>query len=282
MAERIPGPVCQEGNAQTIDANTLCRSRTTTPNVVGADVQDSDRRALELALAALQSQAENFAWRYIKDAKARAAYVSRIAAAAAQIRQDVLAGVMSAQDGARLANELRNVILEEVRAISSAIGRAGAEAAKATGLTLEEAIEKTVKKLFPRHTFADLAAAQRRQVFMDIIEASGRSRPAITNQIPKWTRFGRGLIVVTVAISAYNIWEAKNKVRQSAKESATLLGGALGGAAANASAGFLCGPGAPVCVTALFIIGGVAGALIFNSAAEWALDQNEVVSWLGE
>lgn len=282
MTERVPGPICQGSNPQTIDPSTLCRSRTATPSVSGAQAQDSETRALELALAALESQAQNFAWRFIKDARARTAYVSRIAAAAAQIRQDVLAGVISARDGARFANEARNVIMEEIRAISSAIGRAGAEAAKATGLTLDEAIEKTVKKLFPEHTFADLTAAQRRQVFMEIIDSSGRSRPAFTNQIPKWSRFGRSLIVVTVAISAYNIWEARNKVRQGAKEGATLLGGAIGGAAANASAGFLCGPGAPVCVTALFIIGGVAGALIFNSAAEWALDQEEVVSWLGE
>ena len=172
--------------------------------------------------------------------------------------------------------------MEESRAITSAIGRAGAQAAKASGLTIDEAIDKSAKKLFPGNSFADLTVAQRRQVFMEVIEASGRSRPRFTNQIPKWTRFGRSLAVVTVAISAYNIWEAKNKVRQSAKEGATLLGGALGGAAANASVGFLCGPGAPLCVTALFIIGGVAGALIFSAAADYALDQQEVVGWLGE
>lgn len=33
---------------------------------------------------------------------------------------------------------------------------------------------------------------------------------------------------------------------------------ALGGAAAKATAGFLCGPGAPVCVTILFVSRGLA------------------------
>jgi len=119
-------------------------------------------------------------------------------------------------------------------------------------------------------------------VFEEVIEASGRSSPKVTARIPKWTRFGRGLAAVTVAISVYNIWEAENKLRQGLKEGGTLLGGALGGAAANASAGFLCGPGAPVCVTALFVIGGVVGALIAQSAADYVLDQKDVIAWLGE
>ncbi|NTV95284.1 MAG: hypothetical protein HGA75_07670 [Thiobacillus sp.] len=172
--------------------------------------------------------------------------------------------------------------MDEIRAITSAIGRAGAEAQKAAGLTLDEAIAKAANKLFPGQSFADLAPVQKRQVFMEVIEASGRSSPRFTSQIPKWTRFGRGLAVVTVAISIYNIWEAKNRVRQGVKEGATLLGGALGGAAASASAGFVCGPGAPVCVTALFVVGGIAGALAASSAADCALEQSEIVAWLGE
>lgn len=66
------------------------------------------------------------------------------------------------------------------------------------------------------------------------------------------------------------------------KEGATLLGGALGGAAATASAGLICGPGAPVCVTALFIVGGIVGAISASAAADLVLDQREVVNWLGE
>lgn len=277
MSDRVPGPVCRESRPQFVDGGTSCRAASPLPGHAG---QDSD--ALEQALAALQSQAEIFAWRFIHDAKARAAYVRRIAEAAAEIRRDVQAGRMSAAEGARLANEARNLIMNEVRAITSAMGRAGAESTKAAGLTLDQALDKSVKKLFPGRSFADLTTAQRRQVFEEVIEASGRSSPKVTARIPKWTRFGRGLAVVTVAISVYNIWEAQNKLRQGVKEGSTLLGGALGGAAANASAGFLCGPGAPVCVTVLFVVGGLAGALIAQSAADYVLDQKEVVSWLGE
>lgn len=277
MGGRLSGPVCQ-----LIDDGTMCLAPTPAPDALCHAVLVDDSIALEESLAALQSQAEIFAWRFINDANARQAYVSRIKAAAQELMRDVQAGKLSADEAARIANAARNTILEEVRTITSAMGRAGAEAAKATGLTLDQALDKAVKTFFPGKNFAELAAGQKRQVFLEIVEASGRSSTKVTSQIPKWTRFGKGLAVVTVAISAYNIWQSQNKLRQGMKEGATLAGGALGGAAATASAGFLCGPGAPACVTVLFIIGGIAGALTASSAADYVLDQQEMVAWLGE
>ena len=282
MGGRLLGPVCQASNPQPIDEGTMCLATTPPPDAMSHSALEDDSLALKEALAALQSQAETFAWRFINDARARQAYVSRIRAAAQELMRDVQAGKLSAAEAARIANAARNTIMEEVRAITSAIGRAGAEAAKATGLTFDQALDKAVKKLFPGKAFAELAAGQKRQVFLELVESSGRSSTKVTGQIPKWTRFGKGLAVVTVAISVYNIWQAQNKLRQGAKEGATLAGGALGGALVNASAGFLCGPGAPVCVTALFIVGGIAGALVASSAADYVLDQAEVVAWLGE
>ncbi|WP_431051572.1 hypothetical protein [Roseateles sp. L2-2] len=280
MSARTPGPLCQISNPQIVDKGTNCLSQSPSPALIGRQTQDL--RGLDEALDALQATAQNFAWRYIQDAKARATYVQRIAEAARTIRADVLAGKMSAAEGAAFAAQSRNMIMEEIRAITSAIGKAGAEAMKGQGLTLEMALDKAVKKLFPGQTFAQLSAAQKRLVFLEIVDASGRSSPKVTGQIPRWRMLGRGLAVVTVAISIYNIWEAKNKLRQSVKEGATLAGGVLGGAAATASAGFVCGPGAPVCVTALFIVGGIFGAMAASAAADQVLDQRDVVNWLGE
>lgn len=281
MPDRLPHPLCQARSTIVIDIGTMGRSVSRPPTPVCID--DGRRDAgLRQALVALQSQAELFAWRYINDAGARQAYVRRIAEMANQLLADVRAGRLPAEEAVRIANASRNVIMEEVRAITSAIGRAGAEATKATGLTLEAALEKAAAKLFPGKSFGDLASAQKRRVFMEVVEASGRSSPKFTSQVAKWTRFGKGLVVVTVAISVYSIWQAENKLRQGVKEGATLAGGALGGAAATASAGLVCGPGAPACVTVLFIVGGIAGALLADSAAEFVLDQREVVGWLGE
>jgi hypothetical protein len=280
MGEASRGPACQVRNPRSIDFGTLALVASAPPGLQRG--RSAERRELEEALKALQSQAEIFAWRFINDARARRLYVERIAASSRDLLRDVEAGVLSPAEAARIANQARNTIMEEIRAITSAIGRAGAEATKATGLTLEAAIEKSVKKLFPGKGFAELSTLEKRAVFMEVVEASGRSSPRFTSQIPKWTRFGKGLAVVTIAISVYNIWEAENKLRQGVKEGATLLGGALGGAAATASAGFVCGPGAPVCVTALFVIGGIAGALAADAAADYVLDQRVIVEWLGE
>jgi len=285
MADRVPQPLCQFGPigaALLIDTGTLNRQASRAPGPLCHDARQADERQLQQALAALQSQAELFAWRYITDAHARQAYVQRIAESSRQLLEDVRLGRLSAEEAARIANGARNVIMDEVRAITSAIGRAGAEATKASGLTLDMALDKAVKKLFPGKTLAELGTAQKRQVFAEVIEASGRSSPRFTSQVPKWSRFGKGLAVVTVAISVYTIWQAQNKLRQGVKEGATLAGGALGGAAATASAGLVCGPGAPVCVTVLFVVGGIAGALLADKAAEQLLSQRDVVAWLGE
>jgi hypothetical protein len=260
---------------------------TPAPNVstgarVGGPMDGTPRRVLEEALHALEAEATNFAWRFINDAHARTAYANRIKEMSLTVLRDVDKGVVSVEEGAAFANRMRNVIMEEIRGITSAIGRAGAEATKAAGQTLEEAIEKAVQKLFPGKAFGQLASVEKRAVFTEVIEASGRSGSKFTSQIPKWNRYGKGLVVVTAAVAIVNIWMAQNKLKQGIKEGATIAGGALGGAAANASAGFLCGPGAPVCVTVLFVIGGVAGALFASAASEVILDQKEIVKWLGE
>jgi hypothetical protein len=275
--------MCQETKPLFNDQGTMCVMQSQTPGPVGLYApgrQTAD--ALDAAIAALEAEAETFAWLFLNDAGARTAYVKRVKEMAKEILSDVRRGAVSAEEGATFANRMRNVIMDEIRGLTSAIGRAGAEATKSTGLTLEAALEKAVKKLFPGKTFAQLGSQQKRQVFMEVMKASGRSSTKFTGRIPKWTRLGKGLVLVTVAVSMVNIWMANNKVKQGIKEGTTLLGGVLGGAAANASAGFLCGPGAPACVTVLFIIGGVAGAILANSATEALLDQKEIVAWLGE
>ena len=50
------------------------------------------------------------------------------------------------------------------------------------------------------------------------------------------------------------MWMAQNKLKQGRR----IHRGSLGGAVAKATAGFLCGPGAPVCVTILFVSRGLA------------------------
>lgn len=210
--------MCQVSCPQLVHDGTTCQARSPRPGVADekAGVHDGDE--LAYAIDALQSQAEIFAWRYLNDARARHAYVSRIHRASQELRSDVLSGRLSAAEASRVAQAARNTIMEETRAITSAIGRARATGVKSQGLSYDEALNKSVRKLFPGKTFAELGAAQKRQVFLEVVEASGRSNPQFTSKIPKWTRFGRGLVVVTVAISVVNIWQAENKLKQGLQE----------------------------------------------------------------
>jgi hypothetical protein len=72
---------------------------------------------------------------------------------------------------------------------------------------------------------------------------------------------GRGLLLFTVAASTYNVWTSENKVHAGLKEVIVLGGGVAGGAIAGAATGFVCGPGAPLCSTALFLVGSIMGAV---------------------
>jgi LysM repeat protein len=238
---------------------------------------------LDDALHALEATALNAGAALINDAGVRANYVRRIKEMADQIRLDVSNGVASAEEGARFANQLRNGILEEARAQSSSVGRAVAESMKSSGQTLEQGIEKAVGKLFPGRTFAELSTSQRRQVFMEIIEAAGRSRPAVTSSIPRWRLMGKGCLLFTAAVATYNIWTAENKVKAGLKEGLVLGGGAAGGALAGAATGLVCGPGAPICSTALFVVGGIMGAMAGDAAGN-LLDEelDEFSKWLSD
>ncbi|WP_226375853.1 hypothetical protein [Pantoea stewartii] len=69
------------------------------------------------------------------------------------------------------------------------------------------------------------------------------------------SRAGKRLIVLSLAISVYEIYTAENKIAETGKQIA--INGA-GGAAGGALAGLVCGPGAPVCV----LIGGFVGGAL--------------------
>jgi hypothetical protein len=126
-------------------------------------------------------------------------------------------------------------------------------------------MEKYAERLFKR-PFSQLSKAQQDLVYLEIVKASASDRPQVTSRIAKLSKLGKGLILISVAISVYNVSTAEDKVDALGREGASAGGGFLGGAAGGALAGLACGPGAPVCVTIGVFVGGVAGAL----GADWA------------
>lgn len=280
-----PGIVCsQTRQPAPLADGSLCLQPSATPGVVGAQTSRvQEFNALREALAALEATALNFGRTFIHEAKVRENYVRKIHQMSQAVLADVRAGRATAAEGARFASDMRNAIMEESRLQSGAIGRAVAERAKRTGKTLATLMAELTDERFPGRSFDALSAAERRQVFEAIIESSGRSRPSFTSAIPRWRLIGRGCVVFTAGIAIYNVWTAENKVHAGLREGLVLGGGAAGGALAGAATGLVCGPGAPVCSTALFVVGGIMGALVGSTAADLYDEQlREFADWLGE
>lgn len=118
------------------------------------------------------------------------------------------------------------------------LGRAYAESLKKKGLTLDEAIAKAMKKLnLKPRSIETLNGSQQRQVYVEVIEATGRSRPSETARIPKLRWAARGLWIATFAVAAYNIGTAENRPWQTGREAASIAGGLGGSFTAGAAWG---------------------------------------------
>lgn len=144
------------------------------------------------------------------------------------------------------------------------MGRSLAQRMKSQGLSIEESIRRAMMRLnLEGRLFNQLSEQQQRQVFMEIIDSAGRSRPAVTQGMTRLRWASRGLWLATLAIAAYNIGTAENPWWQTGRESANLAGGLgggfVGGAAMGAAGGIWAGP---VGVAVGVVVGGILGALL--------------------
>jgi hypothetical protein len=223
---------------------------------------------LESALALLKSEAINFGYRFIHDGAVRRDYIAKTEALAQTIRREVGAGRLTFGEAAQEANKLRNALLEASRLNSSDLGRAIAQAAKGTGLTLPD-LEKYYAQKLLKKSFDTLSQAEKNRVWLEIVEASGRQRPSFNVKAVRLARVGRGFIVFSTALAVYNVATADDKGLQVVKEGATAGVGVLGAMGGGALAGLACGPGAPVCVAVGIFAGGALAALGADSLFDW-------------
>lgn len=226
---------------------------------------------LEEALRALESEAVNFAQRFIQDSRVRANYVAQATRASEEILAQVQQGALTAQQGAERAAATRNALLDAARLQNSDIGRAVAEAEKAAGLSLEALLERYAQRLYSRN-FAALTAAEQDEVFLQVMRAAGRPNPRFTSLARNLGRAGKGLFIVSLAFATYAVLESDRPGREAARQAAGVGAGFLGSVAGGAAAGLACGPGAPVCVA----VGAFAGGLVFAISADLTFE------WLWE
>jgi hypothetical protein len=226
------------------------------------DQQQQDRQTFERTVSALQGEMALAGSITIQDSAVRSKYQRQIERLVGDLRRDAEAGRLTWAEAAEQARLTRNATMELMRGQSSAIGRAVAEKLKSEGKTLNELIARyTIKRFGGSAQFDALSAADRDLIFADVVQAAARANPQISARMLMLSRAGRGLILLSVAISVYNIYEAKDHVAAATKEVVVTGGGILGGMAGGALAGLACGPGAPVCVTVGAFVGGAIAAI---------------------
>ncbi|WP_270222471.1 hypothetical protein [Kosakonia cowanii] len=221
---------------------------------------DTDGRDnFERAINALQGDVAAAAARLSVDPRLRLEYSKLIKEMASDLRAKANAGVITWEKAAQEAQTTRNLIMDMVRSRSTPLGRAMAERIKSEGKTLNELIAKKAKSLFgPQVNFNNLSEVQKNQIYASIVESAGKSNPQVNMKMMQLSRIGRGLIVLSIAISIYEIYTADDKVSETGRQIAITGAGIAGAAASGAMAGLICGPGAPVCV----LIGGFVGGAL--------------------
>ncbi|MBE4856174.1 hypothetical protein IM311_19090 [Enterobacter cloacae complex sp. P40RS] len=219
----------------------------------------SKRDKFDSAINALQGDVSAVAARLTIDPRLRLEYSRRIKEMSADLRAKATAGVISWEKAAQEAQQTRNLIMEMVRARSTPLGRAMAEQLKSEGKTLNELVAKKAKSLFgSQANFNSLSEVQKNQIYAGIVESAGKSNPQVNMKMMQLSRLGKGLVVLSIAISVYEIYTADDKVSESGRQIAINSAGIAGAAAGGAMAGLMCGPGAPVCV----LIGGFVGGAL--------------------
>lgn len=230
---------------------------------------DADgERLLDDAIEGFEAQLANVGAHLGLDGAARAQYGRLIAALAAELRAKARAGHISWAQAAEQANEARNAVMDVIRSRSTPVGRALAERLKREGRTLNELIARKVTQLYgSKATFSRLSPGQRNAVYAEIVTSAGKANPQVTLLMRRLSVAGRGLLVLSLALSVYQVAVADDRMAAAKREAAVTGAGITGGIAGGALAGLACGPGAPVCVTVGAFVGGVLAAI--GASAFW-------------
>jgi hypothetical protein len=230
-----------------------------------AKSKPSEARALEDAVRFLETETVNFAQRFTQDARVRSEYLRRSREFSAELKRAYQQGAMDARRAAAAAHQMRNELLDLMRAKSSDIGRAWAEKMKLKGAPLAALLDKYSQARFGT-AFGQLQATSRTTVFLEIVEAAGRPQARATSIARALGAAGRSLWILSIGLSVYDVARASNKAEEALHQGAMLGAGFGGGALGGAAMGLACGPGAPICVAVGALAGGLLGAILADCA----------------
>lgn len=226
---------------------------------------ERNKKEFEKIILSLQTEVANAGAHLSWDGAIRSTYANNIAAMSTDISMQVKMGGITWVQAATRANEMRNAIMTTLRSGSTPIGKALAQSIKKEGLSFNELIGKKAMQLYGKDVnFDALSAAKKDAIFASIVDSAGKDNPFWSTAARVGSRAGKALLVLSIAVSVYNIASAKDKV-DATKREVTVTGASIaGGIAGGALAGMACGPGAPACI--------VIGAFVSGALAALGLD----------
>lgn len=237
-------------------------------------LQDSP---LDRAIELMEGAALRFSLDAISDEKVRASYMSNIKRMSQQTLKDVKAGKITAHEGVVFSHEMRNKIMLEHRKFTSAQGLAIVQKKKPDGRTLASLFDRYAQQLFKKK-YEALTQTEKTKIHYTILEAAGRDDASVTKGTQKMRMMGKIGILVTAALATYEILNADNKVKETARQGLIIGGGAAGGLLAGLGISALCGPGAPFCAIAVVLVGSIAGGVAGSTVADVLDDELEEFS----
>ena len=231
-------------------------------------MQQSDKETFENAIKSLEATTASAGMHLEIDSTARRIYAREIKVMSENFRRHVARGALTWSQAADQAHHTRNVVMHLTRSRTTPVARAFAEHKKAEGRGLNALVADKTSKLFGKNAvFAKLNQSQQNRIFAEIVASAGRSQPKFTRNVLRLSYLGRGVILLSLALSTYNVLSARDKSTAIKRELVTTTAGIGGSIAAGAVAGLACGPGAPVCVTIGAFIGGALAA--FGAGFIW-------------
>lgn len=216
--------------------------------------------ALEATLTAIQGQAAALGMQGISDSRLRHEYNRKAQAFVNEIRQQLNTKQITIKQAAEIAQQSRNMIMEQLRGKTSPIVLAYIEKHKKKGLTLDFLQNKYAKELY-KSTFANLSEQQKKGVWTEIVAAANRPNAKFNALGLKLGYAGKAFWFLSAGIGVYQVAAADDKVKATGNVVATTGGGIAGSMLGGAAAGLACGPGALICSGGLVILFGIAGSV---------------------
>jgi hypothetical protein len=128
--------------------------------------------------------------------------------------------------------------------------------------------------------YEQLSKAQQKEVLYRALERSGSANAKFTSGTKIMSVMGKVGIILTAVLATYQILNADDKAKETARQATILGGGAAGGFLAGLGISALCGPGAPACAIAVVLIGSVVGGIAGGVAADtFDAELEELAHW---